>query len=151
MSSQPTPSTMEIWATLPLSLFLLVAAVGLVIWHVRSWRALQTEGLEPKQERFHRRQFRRRMQTSTMLGILAVGLLVGQWLPAWPVLVACYWGGMLLLTFWLALLALADLAVTRTHFRRMRNDYLVEEAKLQAELKRLQRHQSNGRARKRKK
>jgi len=151
MLPQTIPSTMEIWATLPLSLFLLSAAVGLVIWHVRSWRALRNEGLEPQQERFHRRQFRRRMQTSTMLGILAVGLFVGQWLPAWPILMACYWGGMLLLTSWLGLLALADLAVTKTHFRRLRNDYLVEEAKLQAELNRLQRHQSNGRARKRNK
>jgi len=141
---------MHIWLTAILSLAMLAAAIGLMIWHVRSWRTMRSQSLEENEATFHWRQFRRRMQTSAMLGILAVGLLGGQLLPPSPVLQACYWGGMLLLTIWLGVLALADLAATRHHFRRLRHEYIVEEAKLQAELRRLHGHRGNGRARKRK-
>ena len=137
---------MHIWPSAVLSLIMLVVAIGLMVWHLRSWQALRVQPLEEGEEAFYWRQFRRRMQTSGMLGILAVGLFVGQLVSLSPVFQACYWGGMLLLTVWLGLLALADLTATRHHFRRLQQDYLVEEAKLQAELRRLEGHRGNGQA-----
>jgi hypothetical protein len=44
----------------------------------------------------------------------------------------------------LAVLAVADMMSTRFYFGRLKHDYLIEEARLHAELRRLQRIRGNG-------
>lgn len=143
---------MDIWSSLLISSFLLLCAAGLMASHVRSWRNLlrQRQGPDSSEFDYRRRQFRRRMQTSAMLGILAVALLVGQLikrLPLPPLAVFVFWGGVLLLVAWLALLAVADIVATKHYFGKLRRDFLIEQAKLQAELRRIQQLRGNGRAR----
>jgi MFS family permease len=140
---------MDIWSTGLFALFLLSVAAGLMVSHARSWLAMRSAQLEPREADYRRRQFRRRMQTSAMLGVLGVAIFVGHLLTAWVasrLFAVFYWGGVLLLLGWMALLALADILATKFHFSRLRQDYMVEQAKLQAELRRIQAKRANGRA-----
>jgi hypothetical protein len=129
------------------SLFL--AAVVLIVSHVRSWRAFQQAGLDEEEFDYRRRQFRRRMQTSAMLGVVAVAMLVGYGLTEWldsSLFAALYWTAVMGLACWVALLALVDFWATKHHFDRLRHRCIVEQAKLQVELRRIQAVRSNGKA-----
>ena len=87
-----------------------------------------------------------------MLALLGVLIPLGQWLTAWAqsrLFAAIFWGGVLLLTVWMGLLALADMMATHYHYSRLRNDVLIERAKLQAELRRIESVRGNGKAAKR--
>jgi hypothetical protein len=138
---------MDIWTSLLISIFILSAALGLVYWHVCSWRKAQLADHAAGELDFYRRQFRRRMQTSAMLGILAVGLFVGELLTRWigsELFLIVFWSAMLLLVVWVALLAAADIWATQYHFGKLRQKCLIEQAKLQAEIRRVQSVRGNG-------
>ncbi|MGA2064053.1 MAG: hypothetical protein ABSG86_03745 [Thermoguttaceae bacterium] len=148
---------MDYGSSILISLVLLVSGGGLMAWHVVAWRRWRSQDVEARERDFHRRQFVRRMQTSAMLGLLGVAIPLGQVLPPWlgsVMFTVLYWGGVLVLVLWMALLALADIVATQQHFGRLHNEYLVEQAKLQAEARRLQagqeQDQGNGKPLKRK-
>ena len=152
---------MNFWTSLLVSLLLLLVAIGLMLSHLHAWRRVRrrkssadddTETkLEAEEFDYRRRQFRRRMQTSTMLGLLAVAILVGQWLesqtgsPLWEL---AFWGFVLLLVVWICLLALVDAWATSYHFGRIRQNHTMEQARLQAQVRRAQSARGNGRAKK---
>jgi UDP-N-acetylmuramyl pentapeptide phosphotransferase/UDP-N-acetylglucosamine-1-phosphate transferase len=141
---------MELWSSAFISLFLLACAAGLMVWHIRAWRSVQTADVEASERDYRRRQFRRRMQTSAMLGLLAVAIFVGQVLTLWLESHWCtliFWGGVLLMLMWVGLLAGADVVATRYHYGRLRHEYFLEQVKLRAELDKIQKRQSNGKAR----
>ncbi len=130
-----------------ISVLLLSAALGLMYWHVLSWRRSQAADLGPGELDFYRRQFRRRIQTSAMLGILAIGLSVGELLTgriSSQLFFIVYWAAILLLVAWVALLAGADIWATKYHFGQLRQKCLIEQAKLQAEIRRVQAMRGNG-------
>ena len=138
---------MDIWASLLISILLLLAALGLIYWHIRSWRAAQQADLLPNELDFYRRQFRRRMQTSAMLGFLAVILLAGEFLTRWlhsQLFFAIYWIATLLLVLWVVLLAAVDIWATQYHFGKLRQKCLIEQAKLHAEIYRVRSMRGNG-------
>ena len=137
---------MEFWASLGFSLFLLLAAVGLMTWHMKAWRSASRRKQDPRELDFHWRQFRRRMQSSAMLFFLAIVVFVGHWITGPPILVILFWGATLLIDAWLTLLAVADTIITVHHFQALRADCLVEQAKLKAEAKRLRSLGGNGKA-----
>jgi hypothetical protein len=98
--------------------------------------------LDPEEVDFRRRQARRRIQTSAMLGLVGIGMLIGRLLIVWrapPTLILLFWGGVVLLVLWLAVLAVADMVATRYYFSRLREKYLVEQARLQAQLRLMER------------
>jgi peptidoglycan/LPS O-acetylase OafA/YrhL len=138
---------MDSFSSTIVSFFLLLAAAGLMIWHVRAWRHAQQQNLDDSELDFRRRQFRRRIQTSALLGVLAAALFIGQFLTGPQALLFIYWGVTLLLVAWVALLAVVDALATKFHFARLREKFLVEQAKLQAEIRRIQAAKSNGKAR----
>ena len=138
---------MDIWSSLAVSLFLLCCALGMMVMHARSWRSAQARGPEEAELNFRRRQFRRRMQSSAMLGLLAVAVFVGQLIKT-PALAVVFWAATLLLLVWVGLLAVGDILATKFHFGRMRRDYLIEQAKLEAELRRIRDLRRNGKGRK---
>ena len=137
---------MNVYSSAAVSLFLLLCAAGLMMLHVRTWRRAQQREMDAEEEDYRRRQYFRRMQTSTMLGTLAVAVFVGQWVtrPLWLGLI--YWGGVLLVLAWVGLLAVADMLATKYYFGRLRDEHLVEQAKLQAELRRIKAARGNGKA-----
>ena len=143
---------MNIWPSLLVSLFLLLVAVGLMILHYRTWSLAQKQELDGDAQKYRRRQFRRRMQTSALMGVLAVALFVGRLIigpplvgPKW--LVVVFWAGVMLVLGCVFLLALLDIWATKYHFGRLRQTYQIEQTKLKAELRRIQATRGNGRAR----
>lgn len=140
-------------SSIVVALVLCLSSIGLIAWHIRAWRRLQQAELGPREQDFRRRQYRRRLQTSAMLGVLGVAIFIGQLLltgeHSWSLL-ACYWGGVVVLVFWTALLALADMAATGFYYSREKSDSLVEHARLQGELRRAREEEakkSNGKPR----
>ncbi len=132
---------MSLWSSFLVSGLLLLCAAGLMVWHARSWRAARREPLDPRELDFHRRQFHRRMQTSAALGLLAVAILVGEWLVPLlhsEVFFALFVIGLLGVLLWIGLMAVTDMMATRFHFSRLHQDYLVEQAKLRSELRRIE-------------
>ncbi len=129
------------------SLFLLAVSAWLMISHLRSWRRHQGQDLDAEDFDYRRRQFRRRMQTGAMLGILAVALGVGQPLTEWlhsAWFFVAFWIGVLLVVCWVALLAVVDVWATKHHFGRLQHRWLVEQAKLESEVRRIQSVRGNG-------
>lgn len=134
-----------------IALVLWIAAAWLMRSHLATWHAVLRQESHPESKGldYHRRQFRRRMQTSAMLGIVGVGMLVGRLLMVFgapPPVVVVFWMGVMLLVVWLGLLAVADMVSTRYYFSRLKQDYVVEEARLKAELRRLKQTRGNGQA-----
>ena len=129
------------WSSALISTLLLAGAAVLMTLHVRSWRAAQKQPLDAQELDYRQRQFRRRMRTSGMLGVLALAILAGELLVPWlhsRLFAGVFWGGVLGLLVWLALMAATDMLATQFHFGRLRQDYIVEQAKLRAELRRIQ-------------
>ena len=140
---------MDAFSTTLMSLMIFASAAGLMVWHTRGWRVACREGLEPREHDFRWRQFRRRMQTSAMLGLAGLGLGVGRWLMVnhfSPLRITVYGTCILLLLVWIALLAVVDIWATHHHFDRIRHECLIEQAKLHAQLQRQRVIQSNGQA-----
>ena len=121
------------------TLVLCISSAGLMAWHIRVWKLLQHTEINPRERDFRRRQYRRRIQTSAMLGVLGVAIFIGQLLMirvTSRLILVIYWSGVLVLVLWMALLALADMAATSFYYSREKNNYVVEHAKLQGELRR---------------
>ena len=143
---------MNIWSAVPIPLFLLICAAALMGMHARTWRSVQEQEMDDRERDYHRRQFRRRMQSSGMLAVLAAGIFVGQWVSqvARPTIVFIFWGGVGLLVVWLAVLAVADILATKVYYGRLRQGFLIEQAKLQSQLRRMQEARRNGQGSRRK-
>ena len=135
---------MEAWPSALISGLLLLWAVLLMLLHVRTWRQAQRQDALPEDLDYRRRQFRRRMQTSALLAVLAVAIFVGPLIPGPPLVLIAYWIGALLVLAWVALLALADVVATKLHFARLRADYLTEQAKLKVQLRRMRAARGSG-------
>ena len=116
-----------------------------MVSHHRSWQLSRQNESDEAELDFRRRQYRRRMQTSTMMGLLVLGTFGGQFITGAAVLIVGYWAGVLLLVVWIALLAGADYLATRYHLSRLRHNCIIEEAKLHAEVHRIRSVQGNGR------
>ncbi len=126
---------------LPAILFsacLLALVIALLALHVRTWRRVRREGADPAELRFGWRQFRRRMQASTMLGIVALAIPMGSLIPyrERPSLFVFFWFGVAMLVIWVLVLAMLDMFATARHGLHTSRRNLVEEAKLRAQLDR---------------
>lgn len=143
------------YVSLAFSAFLLVCAAVTIAWHVGAWRQAKQREFDPKERQFRYNQYRRRMQTSILMAVLVVLLPVGQWIMiragqeenvrgAWPTVGVAFVGVVLLLLVWIALLALADFVSTKFFYNRLRDTYQLEQTRLQAELRQLQKSKSNG-------
>lgn len=121
---------------LPTFLFsagLILTSLLLMAWHAKSWREADHGGLSERDAEFFRRQYRRRLQTSGMLGMIGVLILGHQWIPDNTTL-ALYWTGVLGLLVWTVLLAAGDFAASRLHYGRQMVDQQTEHLLLQREI-----------------
>lgn len=117
---------------------LVVISTLLVVWHVRSWRAVRDAEADEADRDFHWRRFRRRMQTSIMVGLVGVAVLCGQLLDfrRHPSMYVFYWTAVVLVLLWIILLALADMVSSRRYLQRWNVERLVALAKLRADAER---------------
>jgi Na+/H+ antiporter NhaD/arsenite permease-like protein len=131
-------------AVLP-SLWMCVLLVTASLWmmrlHIRTWReARAEESREAHELNYRRRQFHRRMQTSGILGLLGIAILVGYFVaPPLPiVVVAVYWASVLLMVAWMLVLACFDAVSTQMYFNRVQRRNESQQALLEAKLSRIQ-------------
>jgi hypothetical protein len=122
-------------------------SAGLLWGHVRSWRSTQQETIEPRELAFRKRQFRRRMQTSSMLFLLGIAILAGYWIPRErPNLFVLYWCGVFVWTLWIVLLAVGDAVLSRLHLRAEQRLRQIDHLRTKAELDRTTAAKRNGKA-----
>jgi drug/metabolite transporter (DMT)-like permease len=89
------------------------------------------------------------MQSTAMIALVGVAMAVGYWITpdrVSPLVFTLYWGCVMLVVFWFALLAVADVIATRHHFGRIEQTQLMEKAKLDGQLRKLRAEQGNGRS-----
>jgi hypothetical protein len=119
---------------LPLALF------GLSGWlidsHRRAWRAAAAdESLGEPRRRFARSQYRRRMQASAIIGLIAAGLAIQPLIPVEPLPMALYVAALVGGCGCMMALALLDILATRQNFHRLRNEQLAAQVKLVIEMR----------------
>jgi hypothetical protein len=129
------------WPTLFFSAALVFTSLVLLAWHVKSWREADHGGLAERDYQFHRRQYRRRTQSSGMLGIIGLLILGHLWVPD-NTLLAVYWAGVLGLVVWTVLLAVADLAASRLHYGPQVAEQRTEHLLLKREIEKFRRESS---------
>ena len=127
-------------ATTLLGLLLLASSAVLVAVNVRSLRSMLANTAPQREQTFAQAQFRRRVQTSAMIGLIGAAMLGAQFLVA-PLVLLMAWAAIALLVCWVLLLALADFVAVRQHYSRLSRDNLAAEVRVQAELRREQRMQ----------
>jgi Na+/H+ antiporter NhaD/arsenite permease-like protein len=133
------------WTSAAISFLMFCCAIGLMVSHRRTWRLTGESESDENERDFRWRQYRRRMQTSAMMGILVVAAFFGQFISKPPMLVIGFWAGVLLLVIWIGLLAAADYYSSRHHLSRLQHNFILEQAKLHAEARRIRAVQGNGR------
>lgn len=137
----------DVYSVMIVSFLLVLAAAVLMVSHVRAWRAFQQEGLDAEELDYRRRQYRRRMQTSGMLGVMAIAVAVGYYLTLWfrsGWMAGLFGITMMAMATWVAMLAIVDVWATKHHFTRMRDHCIVEQARLRAEIRRIEAYRGNG-------
>ena len=104
------------------SALLVTISVVLVVWHVYAWKATkENQSLDDFQRDFAWRQCRRRSQASGMIGLVGLGL-AGYRLILMTrsgIVVTVYILTLGTIAVWIILLAIADLAATQIHYRRL--------------------------------
>ena len=97
---------------------LVLFGAGLIQLHRTSWFHRQHDDeLSDDDYQFFSKQYRRRMQTSGLLILIGFLIVIGDapYMPwkTYPGLFAVYWGGILLIAFWVILSAIADMSASR--------------------------------------
>ena len=117
----------------------LVIAAVMLTSHVAHWKELKAnkDSLDPAEHDFRYRQCRRRLQASSLLALVGVAMFVGQLIDVkrHPSFFVYFWCAVALLVLWIVLLALADAFATRMRLLRLKQDRLIETARLQARLR----------------
>ncbi len=106
-------------------LAMIALSIGMVWSHFRSRGAM-----------IDRTQFRRRMLTSGLLGLIGIAIVVGQFIVAavQPILFVLFWLIVLAMTAVLGLSGMTDLFVTRGQLRRRQELAAQEIQRLKAEV-----------------
>lgn len=135
-------------AALSFGALLIGLSAFLIYTHRRTWRGAQTdESLTDREYDYRRRQYRRRVQTSALLGVVGVCLVISMFIkPESRSVFVYYWFGTMVLVMWILALGVGDFLATRAHASHMRRDFQIERAKLEAQLRRAQAARSNGKA-----
>ena len=125
---------------------LVLLGAGMMSGHVRAWKSQRQDETLSDADLFHlRNRYLRRMQTSAAVAF--VGFLIGLgdaliW-PLGPVVATFYWLFVIILVFWIALLAIGDLTSVRTHSNTAMSQLESKRKELEAELAR-HRQRTNG-------
>lgn len=143
---EPEPATA--WGAIALGALLALGGTALFFWHRAAWSSHRADQSAPERDRRHYfRQYMRRSQVAAMLVLLGILIPVGMVVIDWedrPGWLTAYWLLVLLVTFWMALLALGDLISQRAFIRAELSKVQRQHRQLEAELLEL-RGKTNGR------
>lgn len=125
------------FAVVIISLTLLGLSGLLIDSHRRTWReAKESATLSEVDKKFARAMYLRRMQASTMVGVM--GAAIGVWpaidQQAQPWVLLFYTAILLVACAWSMALAMFDIWATRRHFHRKRMENLAKQLQLTVEM-----------------
>jgi len=123
---------------LVLSVVLLLISAVLVWTHMRRWQGARRSRLAEHEHDFAWRQFRRRIQASSMLGLSGLGVFFGGVIPPkeQPSLFVFTWLAVTIIVVWILLLALADMVATRSFMSQTMKRHFSQQARFAATLRR---------------
>ncbi|MGL6195717.1 MAG: hypothetical protein ACRC2T_12950 [Thermoguttaceae bacterium] len=120
---------------------LIVFAISFAIWQTRSLsfslRQLKdNDDVSKGEEIFLRRQYRRRIQISILIGLCGICMFAGMgFSPAKsPNYFVFSWALAILFIFWTMILACLDFFSIKMHYKRISNKNIAEEMKLKYQL-----------------
>ena len=133
----------SVWIEIAIAAVIIVIAGALLFSHWREGKRLgSSEPAEPgtsqQDWRYRWARVKRRKQSSFLIGLLGVVLIVDAFLQQigaaalWKILVITL---AVVLTFWIAILAFADILATQRHFSQLRQQLFHEEARFLAQLR----------------
>jgi len=126
----------------------MVTGLGLMAAHVHAWRRQRQDPSLDEFDRDHyRARYRRRLQTSGLIALLGLLIPLGDAPFLWRQGVrisTIFWLAILLLTAWIVLLALGDIASTRAHARVALSRIRRKQRELESRANELKRRRSNG-------
>jgi hypothetical protein len=123
--------------TYVVSLVLIGLSAVLLDSHRRSWRAaLADKSLSRGDMRFARSQYRRRTQSSGIIGVLGVAIGVYPLVPREPLPITLYLVAISAACMAIMMLAAIDAWATRQNFVRLRSEQLAGQVKLARDLAR---------------
>ncbi|MDG2380508.1 MAG: hypothetical protein P8N76_02435 [Pirellulaceae bacterium] len=117
------------YAGLIIALVLVSLSAFLIFTHSRKWGQVKSADLDPRRISFGRRQFRRRMFTSFLIGLAGICFLGSPWMldptrsSFW-----WYWLGMLSVVALLMVFALLDFWDSYRYLRLVENTLLAKRA-----------------------
>jgi len=106
---------------------LVFLALFLIYSDAKKWRALCRADLDPSRMSFGRRQFRRRVFTSSLIGLAGFALLASPWMleprqnQFW-----WYWSGLLMIVTLLGVMACVDAWDSFRYFRTVQHQLLLK-------------------------
>ena len=119
--------------------FALVVLAAILVWRHKSvWDEAQRFSSSAHEKDFARRQYRRRTQTSTMIGLVGAAIGAQPWITPWftdASAAIAYVVGLIAAVGWILLLGVADMASTYAHLQRIRRVQIAEQAAMQARLR----------------
>jgi nitrogen fixation-related uncharacterized protein len=115
------------WSLIPISILLLLVAVGTHLWQRQAWQRQQRDATTARERDFYALRQRRRSQISLLMGGVAGAMFLGAWITA-PLVVGLLWLGVLLVLLWIMLLALLDAHSSQAFLNRQRIANLAEHA-----------------------
>lgn len=125
------------WGVVVVGVSLLLASLVLLALHFAAWRRVDHGGLADREREFARRQFRRRLQISGMLGVVGLLMLTTLWAEETSMQLVL-WLAMLFALLWVMLMAMIDFWASRSHFGRDQAVTAAEIEILKREIKRCQ-------------
>jgi hypothetical protein len=129
-------------ALLATAIALIFLATALVARHVKHWKNVKSdEKINASEKLFARRQCRRRVQSSAMLGLLPIGILVEPWIEP-PMGKLALGLSMLMLLGWLLILVGVDFVLAHFHYRRLHQQCLSQQIQLHQDVIRLKANQN---------
>ena len=123
-------------ATWVISLFLIGLSGWMLDWHRRSWRKAEADtSISGSERRYALSQYRRRMQASSIIGVLGVAIAIGPVVPRqpWPLMI--YLMSLAAACLAITVLAAIDAWATRQYFARLRSQNLAAQMQLARELR----------------
>lgn len=138
---------MQSWAAVGVGLILIVVGGLFMRWHVREWRAEQSDpSLDSYDLDHYRARYRRRMQTSGLLLFLGLLIPVWDWLLDQRFVQAATIMGFVIfgLVAWVFLMAWADLLSTKNHSRIALSKVRQKQRELERQASKLRNKDSNG-------
>jgi hypothetical protein len=117
-------------------LFLIFLSGLLLDSHRRAWRAAQVDHqLTDRDRRFARSQYLRRMQASSIIGLIGAALGCYPLVPEEPLAILLYVTALVVACACMMLLALLDVLATRQNLRRLESEQLAQQVKMAMKLR----------------